>query len=472
MTEPAAWDALFVLHARSEPARVGTLTARHACRRVLILTTHLVFPHERVAFLAALPSATTVEFTTFAAQLDDAALAAIDAATTAQLHARLPRLGRYADHFEHVARSRKNAAILGHLATQHDWIHCWADHGLGIRSEVWLAHGARPFIPRSLAARWRDSLLRQNLATFLRGWRLPPTATVVRDGEDTYVFLSTTRRLCFRSDTTLTTLPTPAALALPGRIFVATTIHEHPAAVARLRRPLRVFADGYLPSNYPRSYLDTYHSATFVSAEPFAHRWFTACGQPTAPAPTFLVCPPLAPALAPRALVTIVVFLGHAGDWSALVNRTDNDSLVSGLLAVGRLVPQFHFILRPHPTMEDPRHEGPGARARLAAHVAAAALPHVRLSTSTLDGDLAAGDLFVSEYSATLIAAWRAGKLGLIANFTGRRSFMQDFADLGFPTVATPEDLHAALLSTAAAPATHAARQTAAAAAYNALLPH
>ena len=470
MTEPAAWDALFVLHARSAPGLVGTLAARHGCRRVLILSTHLVFPHERAAFLAALPPDTTVEFTTFAAQLDDATMAAIDAATTAQLRASPPRLGTYADHFEHVARSRKNAAVLKNLAALHEWLSCWVDHGLGIRSDVWLVQGARPLTPRSLSARWCDTLLRQNLAMFLRRWRLPPTATVVRDGDDTYVFLSTTRRLRFRSDATLTTLPTRAALALPGRIFAATTIHDHPAAVARLRLPLRVFADGYLPTNYSRSYLDGYGPATFVSAEPFAALWFAACARPVAPAPSFLIALPLAPAVAPPALATIVVLLGHSGDWSALVNRTDNDALVAATLDVARRTPQFTFILRPHPTMEDPRHEGPGARARLAAHVTAAALPHVRLSTSDLADDLARGDLFVSEYSATLIDAWRTGELGLIANLTGRRSFMQDFADLGFASVSSADALHAALLAVAGAPAAFAARQSAAASRYNALL--
>lgn len=120
--------------------------------------------------------------------------------------------------------------------------------------------------------------------------------------------------------------------------------------------------------------------------------------------------------------------------------------------------------------MEDPRHEGPGARARLAAHVTAAALPHVRLSTSDLADDLARGDLFVSEYSATLIDAWRNGELGLIANLTGRRSFMQDFDDLGFASVSSADALHAALLAVAGDPAAFAARQSAAASRYNALL--
>ena len=470
MSEPAAWDALFVLHARSDPARIGALVRRLRLDRILVLSSHLVFPHERAAFADHAPSGVTFEFTTFAAQLDDASMAELDAATTRALTARPPGLGRYTDHYEHRCRFLKNALLLARLRAQHTWNHAWVDHGLGVHAPVWVATGARYLSWRSLAARLRDLPVLGALAGLPNLWRLPRTATVVRDGEDAYVFISTTRRLRFRPGTPSSTLPTGEALSLPHRILVSTTIHDHPVAVARLRAPVRVFADGYLPPNYPRSYIDAYGAATFVSAEPLAARWFAACARPVAPAPTFLICPPFAPAIAPHAITTVVVLLGHAGDWTALVNRSDNDALVAATLAVARLAPLFKFVLRPHPTMEHPRHEGSGARARLAAHVASAALPNVRFSTGDLATDLAASELLVSEYSATLIDSWRDGKLGVIANLTGRRSFMQEFAALGFPSASTAEELRAALFIAAADPAAFADRQTTAATGYNALL--
>ena len=470
MSEPVAWDALFVLHARSDPARIGALVRRHHLDRVLVVSSHLVFPHERAAFADRARSGVIFEFTTFATLLDDDSMAELDAATTLALTARPPGLGRYVDHYEHRCRILKNTLLLARLRAHHTWNHAWVDHGLGVDATVWVAAGARFLSWRSLVARLRDLPFFGGLAGLPNLWRLPKTATVVRDGEDAYVFLSTTRRLRFRPGTPSSTLPTREALSLPHRVLVSTTIHDHPVAVARLRAPVRVFADGYLPPNYPRSYIDTYGAATFVSAEPFAARWFAACARPVAPTPAFLICPPFAPATTPPAIATVVVLLGHAGDWTALVNRSDNDALVAATLAVARLAPRFKFVLRPHPTMEHPRHEGPGARARLAAHVTAAALPNVVLSTADLAADLAASDLLVSEYSATLIDSWRDGKLGLIANLTGRRSFMQEFAALGFPSVGSADALHAALLTAAADPAAFARRQTAAAAGYNALL--
>jgi hypothetical protein len=60
---------------------------------------------------------------------------------------------------------------------------------------------------------------------------------------------------------------------------------------------------------------------------------------------------------------------------------------------------------------------------------------------NSLDVDLEEGDIFVSEYSNVLIEAWKRGKIGLSANLTGRRSFMQSYNDLGFPSVESAQAL-------------------------------
>jgi tRNA isopentenyl-2-thiomethyl-A-37 hydroxylase MiaE len=137
----------------------------------------------------------------------------------------------------------------------------------------------------------------------------------------------------------------------------------------------------------------------------------------------------------------VLVLLGHAGDWCALVNRSDTDVLAEAFIELAAKYKNIDFILRPHPTMNHPQHEGAGAVERIQAEISQADLPNLSCSQMTLAEDLQVADLTVSEYSATLVDAWRSGRPGLIVNLTKRRSFMEDYERLGFLAVQNRESL-------------------------------
>lgn len=463
MTEPAGCDLLFVVHRLTPPDRLVAVARARAARRITLLTTHHLFRHERAALAAALTPA-VITFRTFAEFLSDTALADLDDATSVSLRPARPARCAYTDIFQHRMTRRKNAAVHTALLATGPVDQIYAAHGLGIDGPYWRRHGATLLeSPPWLAPLRRTALWHQ-----IHAWRtpLPATATLIHDGPIGYLFPGGLRRLRLRPGTALTTLPLRAALGEPSVRFIGTTIHDDPAAAHRLGFPVRVFVDGYLPTNYPRTYLDALGDSEFVCPDPFSTRWLSRHGCRTLPAPAFIDSGKFSPAVTPPSLRTIVCLLNHTGDWSALIHRSDTDLLAEAFANLAVAHPAQHFVLRPHPGMDHPRHEGSGALDRLAALVRATAAPNLEFSRGPLADDLTRGDLFVSEYSATLLDVWRAGKLGLVVNLTGRRSFMQDFSDLGFPCVSTA----AAILPAVADPAAFAARQSAAAAAYNTLL--
>lgn len=467
-TEPSEpWDALVVLNQRTAPATLTRIGVD--CRHVHVLSSHLPFPPEYAAIAAALAPA-RVTFSTFPDLLDDAALAGIDEATTAELQAAGTAAEVQVVTFQQRMLERRNAAAHQRLPAGRPGAAIFAAHGLGISWRYWASQGARSLTPIPWRERLAQSAIRRAFAVW-RARRRTPTKGIQLDGGDgTYLFAASLRRLPLVPATAVAEVPLNRQTAARAD-WVATTLHDHPHSVASLGRPVRVFSDGYLPSNYSRSYLDSYGAVEFVACDPFAARWFRRCGVRAVRPPRFIEARPFsAPALPTRTFSTVVILGGHGGDWSALIDRSDNDRLVELAAMLAHAFPGLRFRLRLHPTMDDPSHDGAGARDRVAAFIRTCSRANLELSARTWASDLAEGDAFVSEYSATLIDAWRAGQPGLIANLTGRRSFMQDFADLGFCEVTTAAAANAWLEELAADPARLRAQQGEAAQRYNTLL--
>lgn len=169
-----------------------------------------------------------------------------------------------------------------------------------------------------------------------------------------------------------------------------------------------------------------------MSADPLSVDWFTVHSCSVHPPPPFIEVPAMSPPAYTLMRGTVLLALNHAGDWSSLINRSDTDVLVEVFCEMAARFPALTFVVRPHPTMSTEAHEGERSRERLVSFVTSASLPNLRISSSSLEEDLMSCDAVVSEYSQVLIDALLAGKLGLIANLTGRRSFMCDYEGLGF----------------------------------------
>lgn len=472
MTNAADWDVLFILNRTSPAQLVAQLAKRVHAQRVLILSSHRYFKAER-AELARHLGAEDVRYLSFADLLDDATLAGVDEETSVELSS-AKGAADYVDRYQRAMIARKNRLLAEVISCDNTWSHAWCDHGLGLCPEAWAERGARSL--RHRPRRWiRPLAALRRLARdwpALRRLRTSPTVKVFEDTptRGSYAFLVSTRRIALAASAKSTDMTLRDALALPPPVFVATTIHDHPRTAHRLGLSVRVFSDGLLPSNYPRSYLDAYGDATFVTNDPFAERWFRACGRSCAPAPSFLATRPFVWPISPRPLRRVLVLLNHAGDWCALINRSDTDTLVEAVVELAALHPDIHFNIRPHPSMDHTSHEGIGARDRLQTVITDAHLSNLSFSRAGLDEDLRTTDLALSEYSATLLEVWRAGQLGLVVNLTGRRSFMQDYEELGFVAAHGREVLHRFFEHADQNVVDLAKRQTDAAQRYNALL--
>jgi hypothetical protein len=137
--------------------------------------------------------------------------------------------------------------------------------------------------------------------------------------------------------------------------------------------------------------------------------------------------------------------LNHAGDWTALINRSDTDILIEAFVNLAKQNRNLNFIIRCHPTMIHPLHEGINSINRIKEFIEWVNLKNLSVSTASLSEDISRGDLFISEYSQVLIDILQNGKLGIIANLTNRRSFMIDYESIGFLNVNSSANLNSLL---------------------------
>ena len=222
----------------------------------------------------------------------------------------------------------------------------------------------------------------------------------------------------------------------------STTLHNYHYELSRLRRPLEIFVDGFHPANYPRTYIDSFISGDFVVRTMYDELWFRKYGRKTIKPYSFLKKEYFKTVdKNNKPIRSIVLLLNHAGDWTALINRSDTDILVQAFADTADKLKDLQFVIRPHPTMVHPLHEGKNSIERIRKFINKCNYHNLSFSNRSLQDDIAAGDVFISEYSQTLLDIFKAGKLGIIANLTNRRSFMEDYAKLGFLSVNTTENI-------------------------------
>lgn len=198
-----------------------------------------------------------------------------------------------------------------------------------------------------------------------------------------------------------------------------------------------VLQDGHFPRDYTASTMLTLRRTdAFVPSNPFSEKWARKCGwgvvRLTGYADPDFSLVESGHGPEPR---KILLALNHAGDWSPFIHRSDTDWLVQETLGIASRESGILLRVRPHPTMRHSEHEGAGSLERLRGLVKLEGSEGVQFSTGSLEEDLAWADVVVSEYSQVLIDAWKTGKLGISFNPTGRRSFLQEYADLGFTQV-------------------------------------
>lgn len=215
-----------------------------------------------------------------------------------------------------------------------------------------------------------------------------------------------------------------------------------------------IVGDAFRPTNYP-PYLFAYPiigRGEYVPKDGIDAQFFSNSGcEVLNERPIFLESDDLKIAEHGKELElkTIILSLNHAGDWTALISRSDTDLLISSFASTARKFPDLEFIIRTHPTMTGPRAEGEGSLDRIKKFIAESKLPNLKVSELSLEEDWERGDLFISEYSLSVIDAIKKGKLGVFYNITGRQSFMIDWEQMGIKTITSNLELEELLIDQA-----------------------
>lgn len=481
-------DALYVIHQDCRLDRLADHARRNGYAAICLLSSHTLFGSERKLF--ADPAFKRVAFLDFSDLLDDGELESCDVEANRRALEGGAGPAGYWEPYRVESLRAKGEKAASNLARRYSIGKSFVADGLGIEPRPWLARGAEPMpagiIPRPPALRRLAARVARLKARVTARFRTKLEVNVVQhDGARTAI-LGSIKRLRIRKDVRVEKLSFAAGWRnfrgkdfLPavrrgiekgGPVDFAVSIHGFSSALEQAFRPLNIVVDGFHPPNYTRSYLDIYGDSAFITRNSFDRQWFVRFGLPVRPALPFLEKELFAEASpAKRGPLRVVLLLNHAGDWSALISRSDTDRLVAAFTELSAEFPDASFIVRPHPGMATPEHEGVGSRLRLNEFVRRTGRPNLAMSTGSLEEDLAHGDLFISEYSQTIIDAMRGGKLSLVANLTGRRSYMQCFEDLGFASVQDYAGMKRVVAEISEDPSPFAARQNEAVARYNAL---
>ena len=202
------------------------------------------------------------------------------------------------------------------------------------------------------------------------------------------------------------------------------------------KHKIHVIGDAYRPSNYP-PYLFAllFKGVKYVPKYHTDRTFFNNNGiELIEPKPGFLQKDNLfknVMVIKDRSISTVILSINHTGDWTALLSRSDTDILINSFVRISQKFVSNKFIIRLHPTMDGIKAEGVSSKTRINNFIQKLNHPNLSVSNATMEEDWARGDVFISEYSLSVIDAINKGKIGLFYNLTNRISFVDDLLDKG-----------------------------------------
>lgn len=460
-TLPDSVDAIFVINQEITPEQIFSIVNCRQIERLIVVSTHAPFPDEHRKFRTLLEPA-RLWWLPMSWLLSDAEMEDCDDRAVAELAVGKERI----DMCAYYRRSRylRNEQAAIRLEQHVSWNLCYAAEGIGVVWEAWpnaihLLTGPRLTVQHIQP----HSSLFNCITDRLNKLRNRPMIQIVEDEFDCYVFLGHTRRLRFRKGLHVSQLKTSLLMSIRSKseiaslknlvkraaaisggknFMVATTVHSFSPWMLDTFPGLRVFVDGLHPTNYPISYGAGYRGALIVSREDCDRHWFEKCGCTVLPpSPLLAQEHEYADPCSPRPIHNVCLMLNHAGDWSALIDRSDTDFVVMSFVAAAAKMPQLTFRVRPHPTMAMVEHEGVDSYERLRKWINERKLPNLEFSNSTMEDDFEWTDCCVSEYSNVLVDCMKADKACVALNPTNRRNFLKHLEPLGLPTVHNGNEL-------------------------------
>lgn len=213
---------------------------------------------------------------------------------------------------------------------------------------------------------------------------------------------------------------------------------------------VKIIQDGYLPPNYSSKYLlfhgpytefytwDVEGRKTF-NYHHLKNRVIPFRKKLYLPEPRF-----------PKQVKKVLCVASGAGDWTALKNRSNEDSMMEAFGKVAALYPDIEFIYRCHPVWIHPHHQGVNSINRAAEYFNWLNLPNLKISSnipnaeeggkfilsykrSSFEEDLKDVDVVFGEHSISMIDAAFMNILFASVNVTGRRDFFCGISSMGFP---------------------------------------
>jgi hypothetical protein len=473
INEEKIFDALFVINQDCEPDTIREICSGNSYSKIFILTTHYLFENERRLYSAITPGGCVISH--MSALLTDAELERCDeyaSASMLSIYENDAVKQNYTHFFMNASLWFKNKSVYEKLCVDKIFKSVYYYPGLGVSSQYWSMSGASPVdcLPvcergKSVAAKNSFRNLLKNPFRFIRHCFSSSEVTLVKVSAGLIVFFTPVKRIKFdgRAAVLKIKINNYKYLSLSSlnsqidiykrfidrlkrkhNVFIGTSIHEYRYEFIKNfeSEKILLFIDGFHPANYPRSYIDSYAGVNFVIRDVFGADWFVNNKKSVIKPRGYHLLELMNEKAGekPPAVKTIVLVLNHAGDWTALINRSDTDILIEKFCMAAREFGGNNFIVRLHPTMAHRSHEGVNSMKRVAEYIKWLNLSNLSLSELTLEQDIKRGDLFVSEYSQVLLDSLIEGKLSVMANFTGRRSFFADFEKIGFTGVSTYEE--------------------------------
>ena len=213
---------------------------------------------------------------------------------------------------------------------------------------------------------------------------------------------------------------------------------------------VKIIQDGYLPPNYSSKYLLFHGPYTefytwdkegrkIFEYHQLKNRVIPFRKKLYLPEPCF-----------PKQVKKVLCVASGAGDWTALKNRSNEDSMIEAFGKVAALFPDIEFIYRCHPVWIHPQHQGVNSINRAAEYIHWLNLPNLKISSNipnaeengkfrlsykrtSFEEDLKDVDLVFGEHSISMIdAAFKQILFGSV-NVTGRRDLVCGISAMGFP---------------------------------------
>jgi hypothetical protein len=221
-------------------------------------------------------------------------------------------------------------------------------------------------------------------------------------------------------------------------LVVCVEIHQYSHSFSKIFTDLVLLIDSYQPPNYTRSYFEMYSSScSYGCLSKMDELFFESNSLKIDRTCQFLESSLRLERLPEMNLVkseisTVVLLLQCTSEWTALINRSDVNSLVNVFIKLAGVNPNIDFIIRPHPLMTIPQHDGVNSVDRIINYINFMNLKNITVSDRSLEDDITRANLFIAEYSTTLFDAMIAGKIWISCNVTGRRNYFEPFSSLGF----------------------------------------